>query len=152
MLPTPRKFTICAGAAEGPTRLNAFDNALLAAGIGNLNLLRVSSVLPPGAEYAEKLDIAPGSLTPTAYGTITSSTPGERIAAAVGIGFTADTFGMIMEYSGVCTKEEAEREVGRMIEEAFKQRNLPLVKKMVKGADIVVEHIATAFAAVALWY
>ncbi len=152
MLPTPRKFTICAGSSEGPTRLNAFDNALLAAGIGNLNLLRVSSILPPGAEHVEKLDLPPGSLTPTAYGTITSSTPGERIAAAVGIGFTRDSFGMIMEYSGVCSREEAEREVGRMVEEAFKQRNLPLARVMVKGTEIVVQHIATAFAAVALWY
>lgn len=152
MLPTPKKFTLCAGSAEGATRLNAFDNALLAAGIGNLNLLRVSSILPPGAQHVEKLEIPPGSLTPTAYGTITSSTPGERIAAAVAIGFSADTFGVIMEYSGVCTKEEAEREVTRMAEEAFKQRNLPLVKVIAKGTDIVVEHIATAFAAVALWY
>lgn len=152
MLPTPKKFTICAGSAEGPTRLNAFDNALLAAGIGNLNLLRVSSVLPPGAEYVEKLAIPPGSLTPTAYGTITSSTPGERIAAAVAIGFSEDTFGMIMEYSGVCSKEEAEQEVTRMVEEAFRQRNMPLAKVMVKGTEAVVERIATAFAAVALWY
>lgn len=152
MLPTPTKFTMCAGSAEGPTRLNAFDNALLAAGIGNLNLLRVSSVLPPGAQEVPTLAIPPGSLTPTAYGTITSSTPGERIAAAVAIGFTENTFGMIMEYSGVCTREEAEHEVTRMVEEAFRQRNLPLVKVMAKGTDIVVQHIATAFAAVALWY
>ncbi|MFO7311775.1 MAG: pyruvoyl-dependent arginine decarboxylase, partial [Bacillota bacterium] len=39
MLPTPRKFTLVSGAAEGTTPLNAFDNALLASGIGNLNLL-----------------------------------------------------------------------------------------------------------------
>lgn len=49
MLETPKKFTLVAGSAEGPSRLNAFDNALLAAGIGNVNLLRVSSILPPGA-------------------------------------------------------------------------------------------------------
>ncbi len=100
MLPTPKKFTLCAGSAEGSTRLNAFDNALLAAGIGNLNLLRVSSVLPPEAELVEKLDIPPGSLTPTAYGSIISDVPGERIAAAVGVGFSEDTYGMIMEFSG----------------------------------------------------
>jgi arginine decarboxylase len=77
----------------------------LAAGIGNLNLLRVSSVLPPGAEYVEKLSIPPGSLTPTAYGTITSVVQGQQIAAAVGIGFTKDTFGMIMEYSGLAARK-----------------------------------------------
>ncbi|NMB16013.1 MAG: pyruvoyl-dependent arginine decarboxylase, partial [Firmicutes bacterium] len=50
MLPTPEKFTLVAGGSEGPTGLNAFDNALLAAGLGNLNLVRVSSILPPGAQ------------------------------------------------------------------------------------------------------
>ena len=35
------------GHAEGGTPLNAFDNALLAAGIGNINLVKVSSIIPP---------------------------------------------------------------------------------------------------------
>ncbi len=152
MLPTPKKFTLCAGSAEGSSRLNSFDNALLAAGIGNLNLLRVSSVLPPGAELVEKLDIPPGSLTPTAYGSIISDVPGERIAAAVGVGFSEDTYGMIMEFSGRCTREEAEAEVARMVEEAFRKRGLPLKKVMTRGSDIVVEQVGCAFAAVALWY
>src|SRR5690625_1211138 len=98
MLPTPKKFTLVAGAAEGPTSLNAFVYALLVAGIGKLNLVRVSSILPPGAQFVEKLDIAPGSLTPTAYGAISSEVAGETMAAAVGIGFSEDTFGVIMEW------------------------------------------------------
>lgn len=152
MLPTPKKFTLVAGAAEGPTSLNAFDNALLAAGIGNLNLVRVSSILPPGAEFVEELDIAPGSLTPTAYGAITSEQPGERIAAAVGIGFSQDTFGVIMEWSGHGTAEEAEAQVKTMIEAAFAKRNMPLKKTMLKSAEHRVEKCGSAFAAVALWY
>ena len=60
MLPTPKKFTIVTGHAEGATPLNAYDHALLASGLGNLNLLRLSSILPPGAEYVEKLEIPPG--------------------------------------------------------------------------------------------
>ncbi|MFO7265820.1 MAG: arginine decarboxylase, pyruvoyl-dependent [Limnochordales bacterium] len=152
MLPTPTKFTLVAGAAEGPTELNAFDNALLAAGIGNLNLVRVSSILPPNCQLVEKLSIAPGSLTPTAYGAITSDKPGERIAAAVGIGFSEDTYGVIMEWSGRATAEEAEAMIRKMVEAAFAQRNLPLKKVMVKSAEHVVEKCGCAFAAVALWY
>ena len=45
----PNAVWASAGAAEGETELNAFDNALLAAQVGNLNLIRVSSVLPLGA-------------------------------------------------------------------------------------------------------
>ena len=51
MLATPCKFTLVAGNGEGGTPLNAFDAALIEAGIGNLNLLRVSSILPPSAQF-----------------------------------------------------------------------------------------------------
>lgn len=152
MLPTPKKFTIVAGSAEGPSKLNAFDNALLESGIGNLNLLRVSSVLPPEAQEVDKLEIPPGSLTPTAYGSIVSDTPGETIAAAVAIAFTKDTFGIIMEYSGHCTKEEAEETVGQMAKDAFKRRGIELADLKVKGTEHTVDKIGCAFAAVALWY
>lgn len=152
MLPTPKKFTLCVGAAEGPTRLNAFDNALLAAGIGNLNLLRVSSVLPPGAEYVEKLQIPPGSLTPTAYGSITSDQKGELVSAAIGVGFSEDSFGLIMEFSGKCSQQEAEKAVAEMVRNGFKQRGMKLVDIMVRGVEHRVVEIGCAFAGVALWY
>ncbi|HBG22160.1 MAG TPA: pyruvoyl-dependent arginine decarboxylase, partial [Peptococcaceae bacterium] len=41
MLPVPSKFNLVTGSGEGATPLNAFDAALLDAGIGNLNLVRV---------------------------------------------------------------------------------------------------------------
>ena len=47
------KVSITSGKAEGPTILNAFDNALLDAGIGDVNLIKVSSILPTGAEIVE---------------------------------------------------------------------------------------------------
>ncbi|HYH03623.1 MAG TPA: arginine decarboxylase, pyruvoyl-dependent [Bacillota bacterium] len=152
MLPTPKKFTLVAGAAEGTSELNAFDHALLNSGIGNLNLLKVSSILPPETEFAETLEIPPGSLTPTAYGSTISEHPGELIAAAVGVGISRDTFGIIMEYSGSCSQVEAEAEVTRRVEAAFATRNLPLSKLIVKATEHRVEQIGCAFAAVALWY
>jgi len=71
-----------AGNAEGSTPLNAFDNALLAAGIGNINLIKVSSILPPGVELVALPRIKPGALVPTAYAAMTSEVPGEVVAAA----------------------------------------------------------------------
>lgn len=88
MLPTPKKFFLTAAGSEGNNELNAFDNALMKARIGNINLIRVTSILPPSAEYAPDLQIPPGSLVPTAYGYIISEVPGELIAAAVGVGFS----------------------------------------------------------------
>lgn len=152
MLPTPKKFTLVAGGAEGPSLLNAFDNALLVAGVGNLNLIKVSSILPPGAQEVEVLDVPPGSLLPIAYGSAVSDEPGTRVAAAVAVGLSPNTFGVIMEYGGRCTKEEAEAEVRRRVEEAFKHRGLPLVGIRSIAAEHVVERAGCAFAGCALWY
>jgi arginine decarboxylase len=128
MLITPVSYTLAVGAAAGPTSMNAFDNALLAAGIGNMNLLKVSSILPPGAKFVETLEIAPGSLVPTAYCTWTSEVPGEHIAAAV------------------------EAEVSRMLEEAFQQRQMKLHEVRTRGVDYKVRTLGSVVAAAVLWY
>lgn len=152
MLPTPKKYFLTAAAAEGESKLTAFDNALLKARIGNVNLLRVSSILPPQAELDEGLQIPPGSLVPTAYGSIISDVPGEIISAAVAIGISEDTFGVIMEFSGKCTKDEAEETIKGMVIEAFETRKMPLVEIKVAAVEHKVEKLGCAFAAVPLWY
>ena len=152
MLPTPKKFFVTAGSAEGKNHLKAFDNALLIGRIGNLNLMRVSSILPPGVQYCPNLDIPPGSLVPTAYGYIISDVPGELISAAVGVGFSKDTYGVIMEFSGKCSKEEAEKKIISMLEEAFRTRGMKLEGTRLASAEHRVEAIGCALAAVPLWY
>lgn len=152
MLPTPTKFTLVAGAGEGETPLNAFDRALLEAKAGNVNLVRVSSILPPGATYAEEIALPPGALVPVAYGALTSTIPGEIITAAVGVGIPKEGFGVIMEYSGHLSKQEAEQIMRQMVAEAFEVRGLPLVKYMVKAVEHRVIKTGAVFAGVILWY
>ncbi|MEW6273967.1 MAG: arginine decarboxylase, pyruvoyl-dependent [Bacillota bacterium] len=152
MLPTPTKFTLVAGSGEGGTPLNAFDRALLAAKAGNVNLVRVSSILPPGATYVEEIPLPPGALVPAAYGALTSTTPGETISAAVGVGIPAEGFGVIMEYSGRFSKQEAENIMRRMVAEALTVRGLQLVKYMVKAVEHKVIETGAVFAGVILWY
>lgn len=153
MLPTPKKFTLVAGSGEGATTLNAFDAALLASGLGNLNLLKVSSILPPLAEYIEKLEIPFGSLVPTAYGSICSQKPGAIISAAVAVGIPAgDTFGVIMETSDCCSKTEIEKRITDMVVEAFAVRNLEFQEIRVYAVEHEVKTCGAAFAGVALWY
>ncbi|MEW6725802.1 pyruvoyl-dependent arginine decarboxylase [Desulforudis sp. 1088] len=152
MLPVPRKYFVTAACAEGETKLNAFDNALLAGRIGNVNLIRVSSILPPGAEYDPDLKLPLGALVPTAYGAIISNVPGELLAAAVGVGLSADTFGVIMEFSGKCTREEAYSEIDRMLEEAFRQRKMELVEKKIVACEHRVIKVGCCLAAVPMWY
>lgn len=153
MLPMPTKFKLVAGSSEGSTLLNAFDGALLEAGAGNLNLVRVSSILPPGAVYDENLFIPPGNLVPTAYGAIDCDEPGTVISAAVGVGIPDDnSFGVIMEVSGKFSKNAAEERVKKMVMEAFQMRQKTLAEIKVKSAEHKVNKVGAAFAGVLLWY
>ena len=45
-----RAIEISCGTGTGPTTLAAFDGALRSTGIANFNLLRLSSVIPPGTD------------------------------------------------------------------------------------------------------
>ncbi|MBX6377883.1 MAG: arginine decarboxylase, pyruvoyl-dependent [Clostridia bacterium] len=152
MLPTPKKVKLAVGSAEGETRLTAFDKALLAAGIGNLNLMKVSSILPPNCVYDEDFVVPPGSLTPTAYGYVTSDEPGALLAAAIGLGFSHDDYGVIMEFSGYCDREQAEEAVAAMVREAFAARGKELKELRVRAVSCRVERCAAAMAAAVLWY
>jgi len=152
MLPLPKKYFVTAASSEGETTLTAFDGALLKARVGNTNLLRVSSILPPDCQYEPDLVVPPGSLLPIAYGSITSSDKGDIISAAVAVGIKHGSFGVIMEFSGKCSKREAEMQVTKMVEEAFRIRGLELEEVKVAAAEHVVENIGCAFAAVPLWY
>jgi arginine decarboxylase len=56
-----RSLLITSGASEARTELAAFDAALLSAGVGNFNLIRLSSVIPAGSTIVEKRPELPAS-------------------------------------------------------------------------------------------
>jgi len=140
------------GHAEGGTPLNAFDNALLAAGIGNINLIKVSSIVPPDVSIIELPKIKPGALVPTAYAAMTSVVPGQTVAAAVGYALPDDPAkpGVIMEFHDIASRGEAERAIRAMLEEAFQVRGEPIRELKVFAVEHTVERTGCALAAVAL--
>ena len=146
------KAATTSGSAEGETALNAFDNALLAAGIGNINLVKVSSILPPEAEVVDLPRLRPGAIVPTAFAAMTSEVPGEVVAAAVGWARPEDRTknGVIMEFHDKATREEAERTIVQMLRESFKVRGWKIRDMQVCAAEHRVERTGCALAAVAL--
>src|SRR5262245_56474040 len=150
-----KKVTLAAataGHAEGGTTLNAFDNALLAAGIGNINLIKVSSILPPEVPVIELPKIKPGALIPTAYAAMTSDVPGETIAAAVGYAVPDDPAknGVIMEFHGHADREQAENAIRAMLDEAFRVDRKSIREMKVFAVEHTVERIGCALAAITL--
>ena len=151
---TPKKAILLAASAEGGTKLNAFDNALLKMGIGNVNLVKLSSIIPAYIEWINELpkNIPVGMLLPTVYAHIESDEPGSTITAALGVGISeGNEGGLIYEYSGYCTKEEAEKMVHKMAEEGFKVRGWKLKEFKAAVAEITVnDRPAAAIAAVVM--
>lgn len=156
MVNTPNIFCLIKGASEGRTRLNAFDNSLLNAGIGDTNLMRMSSILPPAAAQRniDDIDLPSGGLIPLAYATIDSTTPGRYISSAVAVGIPEDNSqpGVIMEFEDHSKLENVEEIARQMVVDAFDTRGRGLKEIKSVGIEHKVENCAATFAAAVLWY
>lgn len=149
-----------AGVGFSKEHLPSFDKALLSAGVGNYNLVRLSSILPAHHTWVPVKDIdkyiEPGSLLPTAYSTISSSTKGDIIVSTIGVGIPIDksSVGVIMEYSAKNVSEyNALKTLDSMIKEAFEERKWGLkeIKHIAKSAKVTDEGEYTTFACIAEW-
>jgi arginine decarboxylase len=155
IIKTPTKFFLVSGSSEGFSLLNAFDGALLASGVGDTNLVRMSSILPPGCEEIKPspVPLPQGALVPTAYASIYSDVPGETISAAVAIGIPKDSTraGLIMEYSARAEEKIVLEQVKKMAEKGMEVRNRAIKEIMAISATFKVVTIGAVFAAVVLW-
>jgi arginine decarboxylase len=145
----PRLLVLAKGSSEGLTPLTAFDNALRDAGIDNLNLIRVSSIMPKDARFGEKPELPVGTLVPTVYTQISSNVPGEIISAVIGAGKGPDG-GVLMEYHHRGRADDAEEVVAKMIEEGFDRRGWTLEETRFATAEHKVDRLGCAAAAVLL--
>ncbi len=119
------------GISNGNNRLPSFDKALIEAGVGNYNLVRLSSILPANCVMIDNINLEEGSLLPTAYATITSDKEGDFLVSCIGIGFPKDheKVGVIMEYSGAnISVLDGKQIIRNMIQEAFDARGWELEK------------------------
>ncbi len=156
-----KECCISRGVGISEKALPSFDRALLDAGVGNYNLVRLSSILPAYPKWIpidEITDhIREGSLLPTAYSTISSRQVGQRIVSTIGVGLPADEtkVGVIMEYSTTdVTEDEALETLHEMIREAFEVRGWELKEIRSTSISAVVEKEGsqvTTFACIAEW-
>jgi arginine decarboxylase len=155
IIKTPTKFFLVSGSSEGFSLLNAFDGALLASGVGDTNLVRMSSILPPGCEEIKPppVPLPQGALVPVAYASLYSDVPGEIISAAVAIGIPKDMdrAGLIMEYSARAEESIVVEQVRKMVEKGMEMRNRKIKEIMAISATYKVITIGAAFAGVVLW-
>jgi arginine decarboxylase len=149
----PTQYFLVSGASDGYTRLNAFDGALLQAGIGNTNIIKMSSIVPPHCKLVAPIALPPGALVPAAYACITSDVPGEIISAGVAVALPEDENqnGLIMEYSAKGERHKIEEIVHNMAVEAMKLRGWEIKDLKSIAIEYKVKKIGAALAAVVLW-
>jgi arginine decarboxylase len=154
MVKTPTVYKLVKGKGEGNMPLNAFDVALLDAGVGDTNLVRMSSIVPPGCREVTKLNLPKGGLIPIAYASISSDKPGDVISACIAIGIPEDPSepGVIMEHEDHLPLAHVETTVRQMCVDAFEYRNRKLKEVKSLGVEHTVVKCGSAFAAAVLWY
>lgn len=96
----PKHYCVVSGVGKSKYPLVAFDEALRAAGVGDYNLVKVSSILPPACIEETEIDAPKGSILFTAYGMAVAS-PGEvkESAVACAVPVDSDLNGVIFETS-----------------------------------------------------
>lgn len=82
-------FTTSYAATSKVSDLNAFDVALIGAGIGEQNLVPVSSIIPVGAVLTDDRKIAMGAITHCVLSEIRGK-GGEKIAAGIAYAYRKD--------------------------------------------------------------
>lgn len=155
VIKTPTRFFLVSGSAEGFSLLNAFDGALLASGVGDTNLVKMSSILPPGCKeiVPPPVPMPQGALVPVAYASLCSDVPGEVISAAVAIGIPKDEnrAGLIMEYSARAEEGIVVEQVKKMVEKGMEVRNRAIKEILSISTSHKVGTIGAVFAGVVLW-
>ncbi|MGQ9700007.1 MAG: pyruvoyl-dependent arginine decarboxylase [Candidatus Bipolaricaulaceae bacterium] len=100
----PRKVFFTRGVGRHREELRSFELALRDAGIEKLNLVHVSSILPPGCKIiprAEGLkELKPGQIAFCVFARCASNEPHRLIAASIGCAVPADpqAYGYLSEY------------------------------------------------------
>lgn len=121
------KVSLTKGASEGPTKLNAFDNALLDADIGNVNLIPVSSMLPPNTQVIPMPKLKPGEMTNCVLSHQYSDNSGDEISAVIAFA-QAEEMGCVIETSGINrTLKQLKEEAKFMAEYMIEKRGLEII-------------------------
>lgn len=101
---------ISAGTGQGDTRLAAFDAALWKAGIANYNLIKLSSIIPPGStiELKQVGDNGKNGFGNKLYTVLSErreSEKGKEAWAGIGWVQAEDGRGLFVEHEGAQEKE-----------------------------------------------
>lgn len=100
----PKRVFLTKGVGKHKERLASFEAALRDAGIAPFNLVRVSSILPPGAKILSRTKglqyLSPGEIIYAVVAESSTDEPHRLIATAIGVAVPKDKnqYGYLSEY------------------------------------------------------
>jgi len=116
----PKEAFFTKGVGHHRNRLQSFELALRAAGIEICNLVKVSSIFPPGCKVISKnqgiKQLKPGQITYCVLAEAATNEPSRLVGAGIGLAVPADgqQYGYIAEHHGFGMKE---RILGDLVED-----------------------------------
>ncbi len=120
-----KRIIIVKGIGEGSTALSAFDDALHNLGIGNFNLVELSSIIPKNAiiEIKEKFDLPYkiGQIQPVVISHTESNEKGLEISAGLGWALAIEG-GVFIETSGCFGENSCLEKINSTLNDMIKRR------------------------------
>jgi len=116
----PRKLFLTRGVGVHREKLTSFEMALREADIAHFNLVRVSSIFPPGCKIISKEEGLPilqaGEIVCAVIAEMSTNEPGRRIASSIGVARPTDEskYGYLSEHH---TFGQTEQEAGDYAED-----------------------------------
>jgi len=140
------KVAIVSGKAEGPTKLNSFDNALIEAGIGDVNLIKVSSMLEENTSLELLPKLKAGAMVNCVLATVTSNKEGDFISSAIAIAI-GNNLGCVVENSAVNkSSEKVKKDAEDMVKYMMDRRDENINEIIIEEVNHTVEDIGTVVA------
>ncbi|MHA2407459.1 MAG: pyruvoyl-dependent arginine decarboxylase [Candidatus Ranarchaeia archaeon] len=126
----PTKVSIVSGVGDSHSEIAAFDAALVNAGIGDVSLIKLTSILPSEVVISnEAPEFLPGSNIPAIYTSFVSSNSLDLIAAAIVIQPTEGGPHLVAEVSGrSMNANQAEKEANEIVGMMARNRSLRITK------------------------
>lgn len=142
------RIAIVSGNCEGPTELNAFDNALYEAEIGDVNLIKVSSMLEANTKVEKLPKLKAGSMVNCVLSSLTSKNKGDELIACIAVAI-GEELGCVVETNGINQNpEDVKNEAIEMVKYMMNKRDVKIKELIVEEAHHTVEEIGSAIAAV----
>ncbi|PSG97326.1 pyruvoyl-dependent arginine decarboxylase [Thermoplasmatales archaeon SW_10_69_26] len=153
LVEVPSQYFVTSGSATSPvSNLNAFDQALLEAEIGEQNIVPVSSVLPVGIEETDPVQIPRGAITHCVLSQ-ERGTEGETISAGIAYAFREDGDGGYVAEGHGKMGDKALREILEWkINEIAKHRDVALgdISYRIEAQEVPMDEYGACLAALVL--